>query len=156
MREREAGRNVALICRVETRFCAIAVEQVSEIMRPLPIEPLAAMPRFVRGVAVVRGAPIPVVDAAMLLGAVSFHEPGRFVALRAFRHLVVLAVDDVLGLRDISAASIQDLPPLLREGSGDIASTIGTLDAALLVVLQAARVFPESAWSALDAGGAVT
>ena len=125
MRESEAGRGVALICRLEKALCAIAVEHVSAMMRPLPIEPLAAMPRFVQGVAVIRGAPIPVVDAAMLLGAVSFHATGRFVALRALHPRVALAVEDVLGTRDLSAASVQDLPPLLREGGGDIASTIG-------------------------------
>ncbi len=151
--DRVVNVDIGLVCRVETRLCALLVAHVREIMRPLPVEPLAGMPRFVRGVAVIRGAPIPVVDAATLLGAASFGQPGRFVTLRANDHSVALAVDEVLGLRELSAASIRDLPPLLRRGGDDIASTIGTLDAQLLVVLQAARVLPDSAWHALVAGG---
>jgi len=150
------SRSVALVCRVETGLCAIPVEHVREIMRPLPIAPLAEMPRFVRGVAVVRGVPIPVIDAATLLGAISFRQPGRFVALRSNARSAALAVESVLGVRDLSTASIHALPPLLRDASGDIMSTIGTLDAELLFVLQAARVCPESVWQALDVGGELT
>jgi purine-binding chemotaxis protein CheW len=124
-------------------------------MRPLPIEPFGKMPHFVRGVAVVRGEPIPVVDAAMLLGSAALRQPGRFVTLRANDHSVALAVDEVLGLRELSTASMRDLPPLLRGGSGDIGSTIGTLDAELLIVLRAARVLPDDAWNGLVTRGGV-
>jgi hypothetical protein len=104
------SRSVALVCRVETGLCAIPVEHVREIMRPLPIAPLAEMPRFVRGVAVVRGVPIPVIDAATLLGAISFRHPGRFVALRSNARSAAPAVESVLGVRDLSTASIHALP----------------------------------------------
>jgi chemotaxis signal transduction protein len=51
-------------------------------MRPLPVERIAGMLSFVRGVSIIRGVPTPVVDLGVVLGT-----PGeavdRFVTLRA-------------------------------------------------------------------------
>ena len=142
-----------LICRVEARLCALRADHVVEIMRPLPIEPIAAMPPFVRGLAVVRGVPIPVVDAAMLLGAAAWADPGRFVTVRAGDRWIALAVDEVLGVRDLSAASTQRLPPLLREGNAEMVAAIGALDAAFLVVLHAAHILPRGSRPGVDESG---
>ena len=51
-----------LVVMVGARACAIPLDHVAETMRPLPIEPVAGTPGFVRGVSVIRGAPTPVVD----------------------------------------------------------------------------------------------
>jgi hypothetical protein len=53
-----------LISRVQSRLCALALESVLETMRPLPIEPLAGVPEFVRGLPVIRGTPLPVIALA--------------------------------------------------------------------------------------------
>jgi purine-binding chemotaxis protein CheW len=76
------GSTVCLLTRVGSRTCAVPVELVSETMRPLPIAPLAAMPPFVLGLSVVRGTPVPVIDAPRLLGATGSVKPGRFVSIR--------------------------------------------------------------------------
>src|SRR6185436_6230529 len=52
-------------CRVGGLLCALPLEHVEETMRPLAIEAIAGGPAFVRGLAVVRGAPIPAVDAVV-------------------------------------------------------------------------------------------
>src|SRR5688572_15607941 len=69
-KDEEAGANRAmwLICRVSTRVCALPLDAVVETMRPLVVEPVAGAPGFVSGLSIVRGEPIPVVDAARLLG----------------------------------------------------------------------------------------
>ena len=123
-------------------------------MRPLPVEPIASAPLFVSGLALVRGVPTPVVDAGRLLGAGDDGQPTRFVVVRVGERRVALAVEAVVGLRTLSAAALRELPPLIQEASADVIAAIGALDAALLVVLRAARLLPETVWSALHGGTA--
>lgn len=148
----DVDTSLMLLCRVQTRRCAIPLEHAVETMRPLPVEPVADAPHFIRGLAVIRGAPIPVVDAARLLGAPETR-PARFVTLVTGERQVALAVDDVLGIRPISASSLQELPPLLQEAAADAVAAIGTLDADLLLVLRSARLVPEALWQAMEPSG---
>jgi purine-binding chemotaxis protein CheW len=137
-----------LICRVKSRLCALPVDRVAETMRPLPVEPVAGAPRFVRGVAIVRGEPVAVVDAALLLCDAEA-QPARFVVVRAGVKRVALAVDSVVGIRALPPGSLRDCPPLLGEIAGEVVSAIGASDDQLLVVLQSARLVPESVWATL-------
>jgi purine-binding chemotaxis protein CheW len=142
----------ALVCRVESRLVALPLGEVAETMRPLPISPLPGLPPFVRGATIVRGQPTPVLDAGLLLGGQALGGASRFVTLRVGGRRVALAVDEVLGVRRLGAQAIAELPPLL--GSGETAQALGILDAQLLVLLQAARLVPETVWSALGQEGA--
>jgi purine-binding chemotaxis protein CheW len=139
----------SLLCSVGARFCAIPIELVVETMRALPIESMTNAPDVVRGLAIVRGAAVPVVDASRLLGGPVLARPGRFVTVRVGERRVALAVESVLGVRLLANASLHALPPLLRD-SVEVASTIGALDAQLLIVLQTMRLVPESMWLSLD------
>ena len=144
---------LALFCRVRDRLCALPLAHVVETMRPLAIEPLTAMPAFVRGLARIRGAAVPVVDAGALLGARDEAHFTRFVTVRAGERCVALAVEEVLGVRELAQASLHDLPPLLREAGEAVVAAVGSLDAELLLVLRAARIAPQSLWDALEARG---
>ncbi len=137
-----------LVCRVGTRLCAFPTETVVETMRPAALEPVADVPRFVRGIAVIRGVAVPVLDAAALLG-VPRSEAARFVTLRVDGRHVALAVDEVLGVRK-DTGSLQELPPLLRDADQDAISAIGVLDESLLLVLRIARLVPDAVWAALE------
>jgi purine-binding chemotaxis protein CheW len=140
---------MSLMCDVDSCLCALPLEHVVETMRPLPIEVLAATPRFIRGMSVIRGEMVPVVDAALLVGAAESH-PTRLVTLAVADRRVALAVDAVVGVRVIGDEMLRELPPLLRDLSTAMVSTIGVLDAALLIVLNSARLVPEAMWAALD------
>jgi purine-binding chemotaxis protein CheW len=147
-----------LLCRIGTALGALALSDVREIMRPLPVEPLMSPPSFVLGLALIRGMPTPVIDAARLLGAhavpssASGPSPfGRFVSLKVGERTAALAVDAVLDIRAIGAALLADIPPLLRATEAGLVSTLGALDARLLLVLEAARLVPESVWSMIEA-----
>ena len=139
-----------LICRSSARFCALPLASVVETMRPLPLEPLAAMPAFVLGVSIIRGAAVPVVDAAKLLGSESSFAPRRIVTLRVSERRVGLAVDGVVGVHGIAVSSLDQIPPLLRDAGAATVSAISTLDAELLLILQDARLVPDSVWEAID------
>lgn len=138
-----------LICRVLNRLCALPLECVSETMRPLPVERLAGVSRPVAGVAIIRGVPVPVVDLAWVL-AEEESQATRFVTVNAGGRHVALAVDAVVGVREIPPASRSELPPLLRDASTDAIAAIGALDAELLVVLHSARLVPDHVWSGLE------
>jgi len=56
----------------------------------------------------------------------------------------------VLEIRALPAEMLANIPPLLQEAATGLIALIGTLDAQLLLVLQAARLVPDSAWEAIE------
>ncbi len=155
---RAEGNDRFLLCRIGSRVGALALEDVRETMRPLPIEPLPGMPAFVLGVAIVRGCPAPVVDAVRLLKPAALSSTpaisspsARFVSLKLGERTAVLAVDAVLDVRSLTAGMLADVPPLLREAGAEQITAVGALDTRLLLVLKAARLVPEPIWSAIEA-----
>jgi purine-binding chemotaxis protein CheW len=146
-----------LLCRVGSRIAALDVRDVWETMRPLPIEPLMGAPAFILGLAILRGFPVPVIDADRLLGSsvssstsLVSPSPARFVSLKLGVRGAALAVDAVLEIRALPAGMLANIPPLLGEAGADLVSVIGTLDATLLLVLEAARLVPDSVWNAIE------
>jgi purine-binding chemotaxis protein CheW len=144
-----------LVVMVGARACAFPLHHVAETMRPLPIEPVAGTPGFVRGVAVIRGTPTPVVDLkALLENSENSPSYGRFVTLKLDERRVVIGVDSVVGLRNLDSAQLGELPPLLRDVNSDLIASFGTRDAQLLLVLRAARIVPDEVWTTLAAAEA--
>jgi purine-binding chemotaxis protein CheW len=118
------------------------------------VHDLAGAPAFVSGLATIRGAAVPVVDVAAAIGQPRrSSNAARFVALKIAGRRVALAVDEVVDVRRIDRARLADAPPLLGAAREHVASTIGTLDAELLLVLQSGTLVPESIWTALEADG---
>jgi len=147
-----ADRELALIVAISTHACAIPLRHVAETMRPLSIEPIAGMPRFVVGVSVIRGAPVPIVDLkALLEDGERSASYGRFVTLKVGERRVAVGVDGVVGVRSLAAAQLADLPPIMRDVRTDCIAAIGSLDAQLLVVLHAARIVPDEVWTSVAA-----
>jgi purine-binding chemotaxis protein CheW len=146
--------DMSLICRVQGRLCALPLHNVIETMRPLSMEVVAGAPYFVCGLAVIRGEPVPVVDAARLLGeedAAASSE--RWITLSVGSRQVALAVDDVLGVRRLPADARHALPPLLRDASRDLVSELGMLDESLLLVLQDGHLLSNDVWASLASLG---
>jgi purine-binding chemotaxis protein CheW len=104
----------------------------------------------VLGLSVVRGSAVPIVDAGRLLGDRP-SIPTRVVMLRVGERTIGLLVEAVLGVRSMSSASVQELPPLIRTADADVLAAIGALDAELLVVLSAARIVPDEILASMEA-----
>jgi len=151
----EAGRKSWLLCRAGTHLCAMPIEHVIEIMRVLPIEAIPGAPSYVRGLCIIRGAPVPIVDIGSLLGD-QVTRAGRLVAIRAGSRTIGIAVEAVEGIRVIDPEAFNQLPPLLRDTVTATIAAIGTLDAELLFFLHAARIVPEDLPVRLSADGATT
>lgn len=129
-----------LLCRVRSTLCALPIDQVIEIMRPLPVNPIARAPHGVLGMCVIRGEAVPVVDLArLLLGEVG--EPTRFVSVRAGERRIALAVDGVPGTLELSAPQVAQVPALLARASAAV-EAITTLDKTLLLLFESSRVLP--------------
>jgi chemotaxis signal transduction protein len=79
--------------------------------------------------------------------------PARFVSLKVGERIAALAVDAVLDVRSLAAETLSTMPPLLLGGDAQLVSVIGALDAKLLLVLEAARMVPDSVWSAIKGPG---
>jgi len=142
-------REFSLLCRVGDLMCAVPLACVEETMRPLPVEAIAGVPPYVRGLAVVRGTPIPVVDAASLLSGGASH-PTRFVTVKTGSRRIALAVDAVVGVVEIPPSSLEALPRLFQDASVDVIAAIGRLDADLLLVLRSSHLIPEEFWPVLE------
>jgi purine-binding chemotaxis protein CheW len=142
-----SGENVLLV-RTGGRLCGLPVEAVAETMRPLPVSPVAGTPAFVRGISIVRGEPVPVVDLAALLGGTVEFAPTRFIAVRAGPRRAALAVASVVGVARLDPDAARTMP-LVRDACGGALESLRARDEDLLVVLGSARVVPEEASAAL-------
>jgi purine-binding chemotaxis protein CheW len=140
-----------LVSRTHNWLCALPIEHVVETMRPQPCEPLANTPPFLLGLSIIRGAAVPVVDVAMLLGAAHPAEAARLVTLRAGDRRVAIAVEAVMGVRSLTRPSIEEAPALLQHTADDAVDAIGALDEQLLYLLRSACLLPESSWQTIAA-----
>lgn len=141
-----SGEQVLLV-RAAGRACGLPIASVGETMRPLPVRPVAGTASFVRGVAIVRGEPVPVLDLGELLAGTPERDATRFVVVRAGGRRAALAVTAVLGV-----ARLDGTPgalPLVRDACGGALESLRALDGELLAVLGAARLVPEEASAAL-------
>jgi purine-binding chemotaxis protein CheW len=123
------------------RFSGLPLEHVVEVMRPLPLEHVAEVRPFVRGMSIVRGEPVLVIDARRLLDGGEAASGGRLVSLRVGTRSVALHVDDVVGVRVIARELLQEVPPLLADAT-DTRIALGALDGRLLELLDTARLLP--------------
>ena len=133
--------NSYVAVEVGTCVCALPIGHVVETMRALPLEPMANAPKFVAGLSIIRGVPVPVVDLSVVLG-LSAGAATSLITLRMNGRIVAVRVDRVLGVRQIEEGASTKLPPLLEGASAEHVASIGTLDAHLLVILEASALFP--------------
>lgn len=130
---------------------ALPIKNILEIMRPQPVQVIADMPSVMKGVAIIRGAPVPVMELSDLLNMKTDQKSSRFILLQAQSGRVALAVEDVVGLHRFQSSLFQILPPLFGTESREIISSIGLMDRQLLFVLETARLIPSDVWNALRA-----
>lgn len=144
----------SLVVTASSYTWALLLADVGEVMRPLPIEAVVGQPSFVLGLSIVRGKATPVVDLGRMLGPADGEERSRFVTLRAGDRALALAVDSVLGVRALNLDPSDELSSVLGAQYADRVAAIGEHKGALVALLRAIRILPESVWRALDAGNA--
>lgn len=146
----QAAATSWLLCREGALLCALPVEQVGGVMRLLPTEPIAGAPPYLRGLAVIGGVPVPVVDLGLVIGTAP-STARRLVTIEDEGRMVALAVDDVVGVAPIAADTFSELPPLLRGATTQTVAAVGAADARLLMVLRTSRIVPDDVLARIDA-----
>ena len=129
-----------LLCRARSHCFALPMSHVIETMRALPIEPVAGAPPLVRGICVIRGAPVPVVETALLFD----DQPAqceRLVTVRTGARTIAFAAESIVGSRMFQTHELGQLPPLLRNIKA--IAGIKALDEELIFFLHAARIIPD-------------
>jgi purine-binding chemotaxis protein CheW len=143
--------HVLVVC-TGARVCAIPLAIVEEIMRPLATDALPGVPPFLRGLAVIRGAPVPVLDLGRLLGTADAPLINRFVLLRLNGRRAAVAVEAVPGLRALGC-SLLSLSRMLEEANPALVAGVSVSDRHLLFVLEVARIIPDGLWQELESRG---
>ncbi|MGA8613662.1 MAG: chemotaxis protein CheW [Xanthobacteraceae bacterium] len=138
--ETDSAREFWLLCRAGSHCFALPMPHVIEIMRMLPIKSLVGAPPQVRGLCIIRGTPVPVIDAGLL-----FDEQGssceRLVTVRTGERTIAFATGAVLAVEKIRGQALEELPPLLNNiGSLE---AITALDEELVFLLRIARIIPD-------------
>ncbi len=128
--------------------CALPLAQTVETMRPLRVLPLSGLPPFIRGMAIIRGEPVPVVDLAWFFGGES-GEIHRFVVVRVEQRRVALAVESVIGVKDLPQTELRAVPELLKKVHPESLQALSCSDQSLLLVLGSARIVPDEIWGQL-------
>lgn len=147
-----------LLVRAGEWIVALPITDIIETMRALPVRPIAGAPPFVRGVSIIRGAPLPVVDLSALMGGAQGdrgERGGRYVTARAGARAIALHVDEVIGARVIDRATLSPTPPLLSEALPEHAEKLFALDGEVIATLRAGRVLSKDVWSKLLSEGDV-
>lgn len=143
MRHGLADSEVLLVLAAGDRVCGLPVTAVQEVFRPLPVQAMSEPVPGVLGLVRVRGEALPLVELNAFVG-VERSRPARFVSLRVQDRGVVLAVDQVSGLRRLPADALQALPPLLEDAAPAVAA-VARLDPGLLLLLRTGRLLPAEA-----------
>lgn len=142
--------------------CVLPLADVIEVMRPLPVDAVAQPRPFVRGLSMIRGVAVPVVDLlALLEPGQTTRRFGRFVSLGldgvegASGRRFALGVEEVRGVIWLAEDRFVDLDPLLRDDDEtDVVASVVRADAGLHRVLRAARMVSSEMWSVMTIQGA--
>ena len=130
-----ASRLSVVLVRAGGLLCALPLASVIETLRNPSIMPIAGTPAWVRGIAVIRGGTVAVVDLGILLGsgAGASRQP-RVVTVRVGSRIVGLAADSIVGVREFERSVLSEVPPMLRQAHPEVLAAMGMLDEPLMVL----------------------
>lgn len=146
----DPDRIQVLVVSARERVCAIRISQLGETMRPLPISTLGGAPAYVLGVALIRGVATPVVDLGAALGESSAPRITRFLTIKNGPRRLALAVDALVGVQHLSAASLRPLPSHLQLSTGEKIEAVGAIGEQLLFVVDPLHLAPPQLWATLN------
>lgn len=100
-----------------------------------------------------RGAPVPVIDLARLLGEERVEEPMRYILLQTNERRFALAVASIDGLFEFAPDQRRDLPSLFKSEEAQALDALATRDREVLAVLDGARLVPCNVWRHIETEG---
>lgn len=119
---RSAKTRSFVACEVADVIYSVPVEQVQEILQPMPLTPLPHAPPGIIGAVEHREEVVPVLDLAARLGHGPTKEPKRkWVLLRGHGRTIGIVVGQVLEVFEIAESSIREAPDV-----GDVEARAAT------------------------------
>jgi purine-binding chemotaxis protein CheW len=149
-RDRPVGTQSWLLCGIGPHRFVLPMAEVIETMRLLPMQAVAGAPPLVLGLSVIRGAPVAVVNTALLFGCESPRYT-RLVTVRAGQSTIALAVESVFTVAVVEADALQQMPPLI--GSDNAVVAMAARDQNLVFLLNTARIVPDEFTASGDRKG---
>ncbi len=160
----EALTSTVLLCRCGARHVVVEARELDEVMRPLPVRPLAGCPPPGLGETTVRGEAAMVLDLAALFVPAA-HDPAliaapsprpsasatsaRFLALPGGGRRFVLAVDQIV---DVRRAFPEALAGLVRLADHPLPLS-QVFEEGVRRALQAVRLVSDADWGRPGRGG---
>jgi purine-binding chemotaxis protein CheW len=133
-----------VLVRSGNLFCALPLANVIETLRSPEVTAITAAPDWVRGVAMIRGASVVIVDLGILLGTSRVEvKQARVVTIRVGARVVGLAVESIIGVREFDRSLLAEVPPLLLQAHPEVLTALGLLDGELMLVLDGSRIISE-------------
>ena len=121
-----SGRSSVVVVSAAAMLCALPLASVIETLRCPPITAISGTPECVRGLAVIRGATVVVVDLRILLElSSSSFKQARLVTLRVGGRVVGLGVDSIIGVREFERSILSEVPPMLRQAYPEVLTAVG-------------------------------
>ena len=133
-------------------MCALPVEQVVEVLRPLPLVGGSGNVRGLIGTAFWRGQVVPVLDFAELLGIPGAPAGmGRAVAMRMLEGCALFVVDEAIGLAQLEPEALTKL-----ELPGGNQRQVGRFDMGFARLVELSGFVDAKLWSEPGRGLEVT
>ena len=130
-------------------FC-IDITSVLEIRGWTPVTPLPEAPAYMRGVVNLRGAILPIIDLAVLLGLPTSEPSARHAILvaRCGGRTVGLLVEAVSEIVQIDGTTLQQTPEMGRSEGASLVAGIFAVDGGMISLLEMDNLLPPLAQAA--------
>lgn len=124
-------------------FC-IDINSVLEIRGWTPVTPLPEAPAYMRGVVNLRGAILPIIDLAVLLGLPTSEPSARHAIMvaRCGGRTVGLLVEAVSEIVQIDGATLQQTPEIGRAEGTSLVAGIFAIDGGMISLLEMDNLLP--------------
>ena len=119
---------------IEGQRYALPLNDVERVLPMVAVSPLPQAPAVVLGVINLHGQVIPVLDLRRRFGLpiCDYGLTARLLVVRTSRRILALAVDEVLGVREVAPETITR-PDALLPGIGHVAGIVTLLDGLLFI-----------------------
>jgi purine-binding chemotaxis protein CheW len=131
-----------VVFELNSEYFGVEIAKVESIIKMQPITQIPHVPDFVEGVTNLRGRVLPVIDLRKRLGLVQGEttKNTRIMVVEITGTTVGLVVDGVSEVLQISAGSVESLPPIVNTLNSACLKGIVRLENRLIVLLELGRV----------------
>ncbi len=146
-RQRSEIHNL-VVFELSGELYGIAIGDVAEIRRPMPIQPLPRVPQHVLGLINLRGVVIPVVDLRRRFNlpiALPERAGTRLMVLKGPGYPVAVWADEVHGVARLSRADLQPAPAGVARIDSEYYEHVTTFNERLLIELNVVKLLADTA-----------